>query len=154
MICGKICSGKSTYSKKLRTKENAVLLSVDEIMLTVFGQNAGENHNEYVGKIKKYFLKKIPDFVDIGISVILDWGFWTRQERDFTREFCEIRDIDCELHYIDINDELWKQRINNRNNMVSVGKSDDYFVDSGLLEKFISIFEVPDKDEIDMLVNI
>ncbi|MDE6501852.1 MAG: ATP-binding protein [Ruminococcus sp.] len=134
MICGKICSGKSTYSKKLRKKENAVLLSVDEIMLTVFGQNVGENHNEYVVKIKKYFLKKIPDFIDIGISVILDWGFWTRQERDFIREFCEIRDIDCELHYIDINDELWKQRINNRNNMVSVGKSDDYFVDSGLLE--------------------
>ena len=154
MVCGKICSGKSTYAEKLRTKDNAVLLSVDEIMLTVFGKNAGEKHDEYVRKIKKYLLKKIPEFINAGISVILDWGFWTRQERDFTKKFCQVHNIKCEVHYIYISDELWKQRISNRNNMVSAGKSDAYFIDGGLAEKFISMFEAPDRDEIDILVNI
>lgn len=135
-------------------KDNAVVLSVDEIMLTVFKHDTGEKHDEYVRRIKKYLLKKIPEFISVGISVILDWGFWTKQERDLTRKFCKSHNIKYETHYIDINDELWKQRINNRNNMVSAGKSDVYFVDDGLAEKFISMFEAPDEDEIDISVNI
>lgn len=31
LICGKICSGKSTYAERIRMKNHAVLLSVDEI---------------------------------------------------------------------------------------------------------------------------
>ncbi|MDE5861282.1 MAG: ATP-binding protein [Ruminococcus sp.] len=152
MVCGRICSGKSTYAEKLRMEYNAVLLSVDEIMLTVFGQNAGEKHDEYVVKIKEYLLKKIPEFISVGINVILDWGFWTRQERDFTKNFCKMRDIACELHYIDITDEVWRQRINNRNEMVSAGKSEFYFIDKALADKFSSVFEVPDKQEIDVFI--
>ena len=34
LICGKICSGKSTYAEWLRVQNNAVLLSIDEIMST------------------------------------------------------------------------------------------------------------------------
>lgn len=36
LICGKICSGKSTYSQKLRDEHKAVILSVDEITLVLF----------------------------------------------------------------------------------------------------------------------
>ena len=41
LICGKICSGKSTYAKKLAKTHNAVILSVDEIMLAIFDHGAG-----------------------------------------------------------------------------------------------------------------
>ena len=81
MVCGKICSGKSTYSEKLRKENKAVVLSVDEIMLTLFGQNAGKKHDEYVKKIKKYLLEKSLDIISADVDVILDWGFWTRTER-------------------------------------------------------------------------
>ncbi|MEF2918531.1 MAG: hypothetical protein U0O12_07955 [Eubacterium sp.] len=30
LICGKICSGKSTYAEQMRIKKYVVLLSVDE----------------------------------------------------------------------------------------------------------------------------
>ena len=45
LICGKICSGKTTYAEKLCAENDAVLLSVDEMTLTVFGQNCGEKHD-------------------------------------------------------------------------------------------------------------
>ena len=48
MTCGRICSGKSTYAQTLRQKYSAVILSVDEITLALFGQDAGENHDAYV----------------------------------------------------------------------------------------------------------
>lgn len=154
MICGKVCSGKSTYAEKLRKKENAVLLSADEIMLSIFGQDTGEKHDEYSEKIKSFLLSKTPEFIDIGTSVILDWGFWTSHERNFTRDFFQSCNIKCEIHYIDISDEIRKRCINKRNNIISDGKYNVYFVDDGLMKKCDSIFEVPDENETDVLISV
>ena len=59
MTCGKICSGKTTYAEKMRRELSAVILSVDEIMLAVFGSDAGDKHDEYVKRIKNYLLNNI-----------------------------------------------------------------------------------------------
>ena len=58
LICGKLCCGKTTYSQKLCAENDAIVLSVDEMTLTVFGQNCGEKHDEYVLNAKKYLLNK------------------------------------------------------------------------------------------------
>ena len=58
MTCGKLCSGKTTYAKAFCEQHNAVLLSADELMLSLFGHDAGEKHDEYVEKIKAYLLRK------------------------------------------------------------------------------------------------
>ncbi|MBQ8824427.1 MAG: ATP-binding protein [Ruminococcus sp.] len=153
MICGKISCGKSTYAEQMCIKNNAVLLSVDEIMLALFDQNAGDKHDEYVKRVKKFLFNKSIGLIKIGIDVILDWGFWTKCDRKFAREFYRTHDIKCELHYIDIDDELWKLRLNKRNNLILSGKTDSYFVDDNLAKKFNSIFEIPDRDEIDLWVR-
>lgn len=150
MVCGKICSGKSTYSEKLRKENKAVVLSVDEIMLTLFGQNAGERHDEYVEKTKKYLFEKSLDIISADVDVILDWGFWTRDERNYTREYYSSRDIHCEFHYIDVSDETWRLYINKRNKKILSEKAAGYYVDDNLANKFNSIFECPDKEEIDV----
>ena len=54
LICGKICSGKTTYTKRLMKSNKAVLLSVDEIMLALFGQHIGEKHDEMCEKERIY----------------------------------------------------------------------------------------------------
>lgn len=36
LLCGKICSGKSTDANKNKIKYNAVILSCDELMLELF----------------------------------------------------------------------------------------------------------------------
>ena len=53
LICGKICSGKSYYAKALKEKYNAVILSTDEAT----------------------------EICKAGANVILDWGFWTKENR-------------------------------------------------------------------------
>ncbi len=81
LICGKICSGKTTYAAALREASKAVLLSVDEIMLELFGLYAGDRHDEYAEKIQKYLFNKSVEIIESGSNVILDWGFWTKQKR-------------------------------------------------------------------------
>lgn len=153
LVCGKICCGKSTYAEKVRMENNAVLLSVDEIMLAVFGQYAGEKHDEYVRNIQQYIFDKSLEIVQTGTNVILDCGFWTKGHRDYSKEFYGQRDIPCELHYIDISDEVWRQRIEKRNALVEAGKTDAYYIDENLVKKFSEGFEPLGEDEIDVRVR-
>lgn len=153
MTCGRICSGKTTYCKKLRTEFSAVVLSVDEITLALFGQDAGEMHDTYVERAEKYLYEKSLDIVNVGVNVILDWGFWTKVEREYAREFYHSHGVSCEFHYLDISDEEWERRLKKRNSEVLAGKTDAYYVDDGLAEKFRSIFEAPDIGEMDVTVK-
>jgi len=153
LICGKICSGKSTYAEWLRVQNNAVLLSIDEIMLTLFGQHVGDKHDEYVEKIEKYLFEKSVEVIEAGMDVILDWGFWVKREREYAKEFYRTRHIEYEFHYIDISDGIWKARLNKRNSAVSANEVSAYFVDDNLFAKFEMLFEMPGKEEIDVWIK-
>lgn len=153
MLCGRICSGKSTYAQRLGKERGAAVLSVDEIMLAMFGQYVGEMHDEYVERTEKYLFVKSAELINSGINVILDWGLWTKEERKFAREFYAARNIECELYYINISDELWAKRLAKRNALVAAGNTDAYYVDENLAKKFASIFEAPTADEIDVMIN-
>lgn len=150
LICGKICSGKSFYAERLRKEHGAVMLSVDEITLSLFGQHIGEKHDEICGRTQKYLFEKSLEIVEVGTDVILDWGFWQREDRDHAREFYKSRGVPCEFHYVDISDGAWKKNLAERNAAVSAGKTAAYFVDDNLAAKFERMFEVPDKSEIDV----
>ena len=151
LICGKICCGKTTYAQKLCKENNAILLSVDEITLALFGRDAGENHDTYVERTEKYLFEKSIELIESGINVVLDWGFWTKEERDYAKEFYKSKNIECEFHYIDISDETWKARLEKRNNAILVEETSAYYVDDGLAQKCASIFEMPNADEIDVI---
>ncbi len=153
LVAGKLCSGKTTYSQSICKDENAVLLSVDEIMQAVFGQYAGEKHEEYVRKLKKFLLEKSAEILNRGVNVVLDWGFWTRAERDQIRDFYHSRNASTELHYIELSQSEWKRRIDERNVSVLEKAKDGYYIDDAILRNFESIFEQPEDDEIDIIVD-
>ncbi|MBR1392763.1 MAG: ATP-binding protein [Ruminococcus sp.] len=154
MMCGRICSGKSTYAERLRREHRAVTLSVDEITLALFDGDAGDKHDEYVERAESYLYAKSLEIVECGINVVLDWGFWTKAERDYAREFYGSRGIDHEFFYIDITDTEWKKRIAKRNAAVTEGSISAYFVDEGLAEKFRRMFEPPSPDEEITFINV
>ncbi len=154
LICGKICSGKSTYAEKLAKNHHAVLLSADEIMLAIFGQDAGENHDLYMKKLQKYLFQKSLEITASGINVVLDFGFWTKQERKAVKDFFLAKNISLELHYLDISHTEWKKRLSKRNMEVLQKKSNAYFVDDGLKKKCDELFETPDPEEIDKWIKM
>lgn len=149
-ICGKICSGKTYYANQIKEKENAIVLSTDEITYDLTNNKQGENYEEFANRVNSYLKKKSVELVNIGCNVILDWGFWTFEQRKEVTEYYKIRNIDIEWHYIDIDDKLWYKNIEARNKKVLLGKGGfDFYVDDGLLKKLLSKFEIPDRNEID-----
>ena len=141
LICGKLCCGKSTYAKKLKRNHKAVVLSVDEIMLAVFGLYAGEKHDEYAANVRTYLFEKSLELIQTGVSVILDWGFWTKAARYEAKAFYRSRNIE------------WQARINQRNRSIMAGETTAYIVDSALAAKFEAKFEPPAKEEVDVWVS-
>jgi len=150
-ICGKICCGKSYYAAKLKEKENAVILSCDELTKDLFDNDLGEKHDEMALRIWAYFKKKSVELVKAGCTVILDWGFWSRENRESLKEFYRTQGILCEWHYIDVAEETWKRNIEERNHRVLNGQGgSDYYLDEGLMEKLNSLWEEPGQEEIDV----
>ena len=152
MTCGRLCCGKSTYARAHAKERGAVILSIDELMLSMLDRELGDMHEVYVARAEKYLYARSVELVRLGVSVILDWGFWSADSRRYAREFYADNDIPCELHYLEISDGEWNRRINARNAMIEQGLSNDYYVDENLKAKFETMFEPPCDDEIDVRV--
>jgi uncharacterized protein YbbK (DUF523 family)/predicted kinase len=150
LICGKICAGKTTYAKRIANDINAVILSVDEITLTLFGQYIGDKHDEMVEKTEKYLLKKTVELVSKGIDVILDWGFWMYKERQFVTKYFTDLKIKVEWHYVKVDNVNWQKYLSKRNCKIKNNMENFYFIDNAIAEKFWNIFEEPQPDEIDI----
>ncbi len=147
LICGKICSGKSTLAKELREKNGGVILSVDELMQKLFPAGAGDKHDELSGKVKAYLYGKADELLMAGIDVILDWGFWSRRERSYVTEHFKERGAEVCWHFTNIDDETHLKFINGRNKKILAGESTDYFVDEGLFAKAQFLFHEPTEEE-------
>lgn len=154
LICGKICSGKTTYAKIFCENNNAILLSVDEIMISLFDQCCGRKlHMEYDRRIKDFLFNKSLEILEKGIDVVLDWGFWTKEERNASKEFYKSHNVDCEIHYIEIDDEKWEYQLNKRNNEILNKETKAYYLEHNRALEFASRFEKPDDNEVDIFVG-
>lgn len=150
-ICGKICSGKSYYANEIKKKENAVILSIDEVTYDLFGNEQGENYDNLCVKVKSYLMKKSVELVNIGCNVILDWGFWTVRDRKEITEYYQSHSINIWWHYIDIDNKSWEENIAERNKKILAGKGGcNFYVDEGLKRKILERWEEPNKNEMDV----
>ena len=154
LICGKICSGKTWYAEELRERFSAVILSTDEVTYDLTDNQQGEGYDAFAKRVNGYLRKKAVQIVQAGANVILDWGFWTKTGRMEITEYFRTQDISYEWHYVDVSDEQWEKNIAERNRRIENGEGgSDFYVDEGLRNKVLSLFEVPAREEIDVWVS-
>jgi predicted kinase len=151
LICGKICSGKSYYSKNIKERVNAVILSPDEATYDLINNEQGEFYNIFCKRLLKYMNKKCVEIVNAGANVIYERGLWSKEERNKIKQFFKENNIETELHYVHVSDENWKKQIEERNKKVEEGNGgSDFYLDEGLMKKLVSMFEEPTEDEVDV----
>ncbi len=152
MTCGRICCGKSTYARRLRDERGGVILSIDDLMLALFPEGAGEMHDCYACRTESYLLDLSLEILRGGTDVILDWGLWTRAQRERLRAFYADHGTESEIHYLRISSGEWDRRIRKRNARGQEGPA-AYYVDEGLLRKAEELFEEPGPEEADVTVE-
>lgn len=152
LICGKMCSGKTTYSRSLIKKYPAVLLSQDEITTIFFGSYGGAEHYVVIDKTREYLFNKSLEIVESGIDVIIDLGFWKQVERQEAILFYEKNNISFEWHYVDASNDVLLKNLNKRNHEIETGQqtSSYYFPEEVANSFWGEMFEVPAKDEMDI----
>ena len=153
LMCGMICSGKSHHAKRLAKEKNAVILSTDEATKILINNEQGDFYLEFVDKVNLYLRKKAVDIVKTGTNVILDWGFWTKEDRRNIKSFLSENGVSYSMYFISISDSDWERNIKERNERIEKGEGgSDFYVDEGLKNKVLSVFEAPDKSEIDYVI--
>ena len=154
-ICGKVCSGKSYYAATLKDKETAVILSCDDVTMTLFDNELGDNHDVMVKKIMTHLKDVSIKIYNTGTNVILDWGFWSKTDREELTEFYKTKNIPIEWHYICVDDKTWEKNIEERNKRIEEGNGgSDFHVGEGLKTKVLSRWNEPTPEEIDIWINL
>lgn len=154
LLIGRLCAGKTTYARRIVQEENAVLLSCDELMRTVFPEPLGDRYDGYSLRCQAYLFQLAARLAHEGATPVLDFGFWTRASRQAVRE--ALRGLSLDWRYLDVPDDEWRRRIASRNTAVKQGRAnpDEYAVDAGLLAKMTARFEPPTPDECPGLVMV
>lgn len=155
LICGKICSGKTYYSNMIKDKYNAVIISSDEATYELINNEQGEFYNIFSERLNKYLTKKVGEIVKLGANVIFERGLWTKEDRINTKKYYKEKNIECEIHYIYVDNETWKKNIAERNKRVQEGRGgSDFYLDEGLMKKLESMWEEPTDNEYDILYKV
>jgi predicted kinase len=116
LICGLPGSGKTTLARKLAPEVPAVRLCPDE-----WKHDLGIDYYDEEGRVRleKRLWQLGQELLALGQSVILEHGFWAREERDALRVAARDLGVAVELHYLEAPvDELWS-RLEVRNEEVS-----------------------------------
>ncbi len=150
-LCGKICSGKTFYANKIKERENAVILSTDEVTFYLIDNEQGERYDDFAKRVNEYLMKKAIDIVRAGANVILDWGFWSKKERINLTNYYKKHNIPVEWHYVDVTQEKWQDLIKKRNELIVSGQGEyNFYFDDGLKKKLLDSFNEPSKEEMDI----
>ena len=75
------------------------------------------------------------------------------EERNASKEFYKSHNVDCEIHYIEIDDETWEYQLNKRNNEILKKETKAYYLEHNRALEFASRFEKPDDNEVDIFVG-
>lgn len=154
-LCGKVCCGKSFYSRKVSLERRIVVLSVDELMLSLFPERLGDKHNLVAGRCKEFLLAEAEKIANAGADVLLDFGFWFRAERDSVRTRFEKVGHKVRLVYIKASAERIFENAEKRNADKASGLEKlCYEADNALLSKCDELFEEPAADECDEVIDV
>jgi predicted kinase len=141
LTCGLPGAGKTTLATHLAADRGAVRLTSDE-WLWALGSTPWDTPTHE--KMERQLWQLAQQILRLGLSVVLDFGLWSRAERDEMRSVARGLGVGVELHYLDVPvDELWR-RIEARN---SRPPWDAHPIQRTDLDEWLGLFEAPDAAE-------
>ncbi|MBN1371152.1 MAG: AAA family ATPase [Anaerolineaceae bacterium] len=145
LICGLPGAGKTTLARKLESEHAALRLCPDEWIVNLLADPADKAELDRLrDPVEKLLWDLAKCALALGVSVVLEFGFWSKAERSFFRAEAEALGARVELHYLKVSlDELWA-RLAARNADLPAGT---FPVKREELELWASWFEEPMEDE-------
>jgi predicted kinase len=145
-LCGKMASGKSTLSKKLKEENDAILLCEDEILKKLYPTEIQtiQDYVTYSSRVKESLKEPIIDMLKKGSNVVLDFPANTKKQRDWFKEIYQEACVEHTLHYVDKSDDICKAQLKIRNKDLPKGSA---FTTDEEFDAITKYFEEPCNDE-------
>jgi predicted kinase len=135
-------AGKSTRARDLAATRRALLLCLDEWMIPLFGEpDVGGKQDVLEGRLISVALAA----ARLGTSVVLDFGFWTRDERSSLRWLAASDGVSCQVLYLPVDRETQLERIVHRQ---ATTPGQTYPMTEADVDKWRLQFQVPDATEL------
>jgi predicted kinase len=139
LLCGLPASGKTTLAGEIADAYGAVRLNPDEWELAL---GVDPFDAEFQGRLEAEFSRLTERLLALGTSVILDWGFWARSERDEKRDLGRSLGAAVELRFLDVPYEELVRRVEDRRADGGLAITESH------MEAYRGIFQPPTADEL------
>lgn len=138
-------SGKTTRARRLADQTGALRLTPDEWQTRLFDDDMHHpRHDRRHGQIEAIMWEIAAWTLRQGNDVLLDFGFWTRQERqDFAARAAELH-ARCIIDFEPVPLAELERRITRRNQI----SGPHFAIPVAVLQQWAALFEAPERDEL------
>jgi predicted kinase len=146
LIVGLPGSGKTTLARRLESELNALRFTPDEWIASLYGDGLTQATLDAArDPVEALQWRVASRALSLGVSVILDFGFWTRSERDRFRAQAAELNARSQVHALIVpEEELWA-RLQRRNATLPPAT---FRISREQLSTWWNLFEPPDVNEL------
>ena len=147
LIVGLPGAGKTTRAKELAAQHRAIRLTPDDWMIPLFGlcwrkPLAAGRRDVLEGRLISIALQALR----LDTSVVLDFGFWSRDERSSLRWLARSAGASCQVVYLPVDRDVQLARIARRQ---LSAPHQAYFMTEADVDGWREQFQAPDAAELD-----
>lgn len=151
LLCGFIGAGKTTFARTLEERTGAMRITKDEWLIRLIGNDPTiDGYADYDHRICGLSRDVAFQLVAKGMDVIIDEGFWEKEQRALMRKRSTEAGAEAVLYYLDTPIATIQERVARRN--ASLAK-DSFRITPATLESYLPLWQPPSEDEEYVLVN-
>jgi predicted kinase len=137
LVCGLPGSGKTTHAREVEGRLSAVRLSADDWLEELAFDLWDEDARDRIEQLQWQLAKRL---VAVGVSVVIEWGTWSRAERDHIRIEAQRLGARTELHHLAAPSDVLYERVVRRGR-------EEPAITRQQVEEWEAAFEIPSPDE-------
>ena len=144
-LCGKTCAGKTFAAKEIAERYNVIRFSLDRVMKKLLNEytNGEEEFEKKIELCKEVIYDICDDILENAeASIILDFGFWKKKEREHLRERYKKHNV-IVFYFNTTDNERWNRMESRKNE----NDNESYILDKATMDVQSKLFEEFDNGE-------